>query len=567
MILFKPNGSLNVATDPSDLPETSDGTSIISEALTRCKNLRLDQKGKLTLRDGSSKLNASAIDTAIWFLIEQDGFRYTFAGSSIYQNESSIVSSLTSAQWSAIKYNQFNDTVQQIFALNGTDRKRINGTSVNEWGITPPTSVTTAASTGTGLTGDYNAKITYCRKVGSVVVSESNPSPAGTTRSLTNDSLLVSWTASSDSQVTHVRVYRTLADGLIYFHDQDVAIGTTSVDTATDDDSLGDELETDHDRPPLGQFVIGPTFDGTCFIIKDNNLFYCKPRQPEYWPEAFFVEIGPVHFPGKTAVIYNGQVYVLTKNDIHNVIGTGDGTFLPIPMRARTGAQGMFGAVSVPGYGIFHTGPDGVYLFSGGQDKNWTDPMFLPIFRGETVNGLPGVADMESAILFAYGKNLFFCYKSSGKDYPSNVLVLNLDNGRISYHVYNDGSDIQIRCMATDDTNKRILIGDSTGFVREIEDKDETTDSDTAISWESQSKDFTLQTRAHFPRWNKYDIDASSSTSCTGYLLLDGVVHATHTITGNRDTRRRLVKEGNGEKCGIRLSGSGPVSIYAVESE
>ena len=568
MIFFKPNGSLNIATDPSDLPESTDGNNITSDALTRFKNLRSDQKGVTKLRDGSSKLHVSAIDTAIWLLVEQGGNRYAFAGTSIYRNESSIASSLTNAQWSAIRYNQFNDTDQQIFALNGTDRKRINGTTVAEWGIAAPTVVpTVAVGVGTGLTGAYLAKYTYCRKVGSVVVSESNPSAASASQTLANQALRVTWTASSDTQVTHVRVYRTLTGGLIYNHDQDVAIGTTTVDTNTADSALGDPVEIDHDRPPLGSFVIGPTFDGMCFIIFNNFLYYCKARQPEYWPSASNIEIGPPQAPGRCAVIFNGQVFVLTKNEIVNIIGTGDGTFLPISMKARTGAQGIFGAYSVAGYGIFHTGQDGVYLFAGGQDKNFTDSAFAPIFRGETVQGLPGVSEMGTAWLHAYGKNLYFGYTSTGNSYPSNVLVLNIDTGKVVYHVYNDGSEIQIRCITTDETNSRIIVGDSTGFIRKIEDKTVTTDSGTAISWEAQSKDFTLQTRAHFPRWNKFDVDASSSTTCNGYLLLDGSVHQTHTITGNRNTVRRLIKEGNGERCALRLSGSGPVSIYAVESE
>lgn len=566
MIFWKPSGNLDIATDPSDLPQTADNNSIYSEALTRCKNLRTDQKGVLKLRDGSSKLNTSAINS-INLLIEQGGNRYAFGGTVIYRDETSIATGLTSAQWSAIKYNQFNDTTQQIFALNGTDRKRINGTTVAEWGITAPTAVATLTTSGTGLTGTYLVKYTYCRKVGSVVVSESNPSDASASQVLANQGLSITWTASSDSQVTHVRIYRTLNAGTSYFLDQDVAIGTVTVVSTTADGSLGSAVETDHDRPPLGSFVIGPMFDGTCFIIKDNLLYYCKPKQPEYWPALYFVEVGTPHFPGKTAVIYNGQVYTLTVNEIYNVIGTGNGTFLPVPMKARTGAQGIFGAVSVHGFGIFHTGPDGVYLFSNGEDRNYTDSMFSPIFRGETVNGIPGVSTMDTAWLLVYGKYLYFGYASSGNDYPANVLAVNLDTGRVAYYIYNDGSNVQIRCVAIDDTNKRIIVGDNTGYVRVIENKSVTTDSSTVVSWEAQSKDYTLQTRAHFPRWNKYDVDASSATTCTGYLLLDGVIHATHTITGNRNVRRRLVEEGNGERCGIRISGSGPVSIYAVESE
>src|SRR5207237_8416820 len=69
-----------------------------------------------------SKLNASAISTAIWWIEVQAGIRFTFAGTNIYSNESSIASGLTSAQWAAIQYNAFNDTNQNVFAFNGTDR-------------------------------------------------------------------------------------------------------------------------------------------------------------------------------------------------------------------------------------------------------------------------------------------------------------------------------------------------------------------------------------------------------------------------------------------------------------
>lgn len=566
-ILWKPNGTLDVATEPTDLPQSGDAKNQVSEALARCKNLRLDSRGRLSLRDGSTKLNASAIATAIWLVIVQGGTRYAFAGTAIYEDESSIATGLTSAQWSGMLYNQFNDTTQQVYALNGTDRKRIEGSTVYEWGIEPPSAAPTLGAASTGLTGDYLARITYCKKVGSVVVSESNPSPApSAAQTLSNQGLTVTWAASSDPQVTHVRVYRTLADGAIYFHDQDVAIGTTTVTTTTTDANLGTQLATDHDRPPLGSFVLGPTYDGTAFIIKDNLLYYCKPKQPEYWPTTYFIEVSPVQFPGKSLVFHNGQPYFLTTEEIYYIQGTGNGTFFPLPMRAKTGAQGHFGAVSVAGHGIFHTGPDGVYLFSG-TDKKITQAQFDPIFRGETKGGVPGVASMSTAVLHYYNGKLYFGYAASGESFPANWLVTDLETQRTTYFVYNDGSDVQIRCLATDQTNDRLIAGDNTGFVRTIENQSVTDDSGTAISWEARSKEFTLQTRAHFPRWNKYDIDASSAASCVANTYLDGSSIQSHTITGDRDTKRRLIVQDNGERCQFGISGSGPITIYAVEGQ
>jgi hypothetical protein len=624
-ILFSPSGSLDVSKDPSDLPESADQNNISSGAMVRCKNLRINQQGLAKTRDGSAKLNATAIASISWLEV-QAGVRYAFAGTSIYRDESSIASGLTNAQWAAIQYNAFNDTTQQVFALNGTDRKRIQGSNVYEWGIAAPTAAPTVRSGGgSGLTGEYNAKYTYVRKVGSVVVAESDPSPAAATSAvLSNGSLAIAPTQPTDAQVTHIRFYRTSANGLTYSYAGEVAANTTyafgycfswestedsgtgykfttsdathstentfpweerfldlsttftastysnpfdTFDSNITDGSLGNLVETDHDRPPLGSFVFGPAYDGTCFILKDNLLYYCKPKQPEYWPTLYFIEVGPPQFPLQTGVFHNGQPYVFSRIGLFYVQGTGNGTFFPLPMKSKTGAQSVRGAVSVDGKGIFHTGPDGIYLFASGADMKITEDSLEPLFRGETVQDMPGVADMTTAWLHVYRNHLYFGYRSAGTNYPTNVIVLNLETNRPAYFVYNDGSDVQIRAIANDDTNKRLLIGDNSGFVRVIESTSYTADSGTAIPWELQSKDYTLQTRKHFPRWAKYDVDASGAATCTGAYLLGGAVHQSHTITGSRDSRRRLIGTGNGNRAAIRISGTGPVTIYAVEAE
>jgi len=173
---------------------------------------------------------------------------------------------------------------------------------------------------------------------------------------------------------------------------------------------------------------------------------------------------------------------------------------------------------------------------------------------------------MSTSWLVAFRNNLYFGYQSSGS-YPANVLVMNLDTNKLAYFIYNDGSDVEIRTATVDETNNRLLIGDNTGFIRQVESTADTDDSGTAIPFEIQSKDFSLQTRAHFPRWLKYDVDASSATTCSGQLFLDGTSHHTHTVTGDRLTKRRLIGTGNGNKAAIRISGTGPATVYAAELE
>lgn len=566
-IIFKPNGTLNVSVDPASLEETIEDRSIYSEQMQRCKNLRLDQMGIIQTRFGSDKLHGAARLTPIWTLIEQGGTRYAFGGSTIYQNEStSVETGLASALWSAILYNAYNDTTQQVFCLNGTDRRRIEGSSTYKWGIAAPTSAPTlAAGAKTGLTGDYNAKYTYCRKSGATVVCESDPSPAGAASvTLSDDSLSVTWTASSDSQVTHVRVYRTAADGLIYYHDQDVAVGTVTVDTNTADSALGSEVATNHDRPPAGTFVAGPYYNGTCFIVKDNLLYYCLPKQPEYWPPTYYIEVSRPQDPGQCLIIYGGTPYYLTKQKIYTIQGTGHNSFFPYPTEALCGAQGPAGAIGVYGKGLYHVGPDGLYLYSMWGDKKVSQELFEPIFKGESVGGIPAAGNLGNAWLITFHDNLYFGFPGEDDTYPSNILVFNLTNDRVTYYDYST----EFSCVAVDYENDRLLAGSSDGYVWVLEVSWSTTDNDAVIAWEVETKDYTMQTRRHFPRYVKYDVDASDDgCTATGTVLLDGVSHQTHAITGNRLTKRRLVDTGNGRRESIRISGTGPVKIYAVEAE
>ena len=564
---WKPTGSLDVSTDPSSLPSTYDGNNEISGAMQRCKNLRLDENGVVKTRYGSSVLD-SGMQTNMHEIIEQAGYRYTFSSDRIYRDGLRIALELTDNKWSGILYNSFNASTQNIFALNGTDRKRIDGLNVNEWGITAPTNAPTIAiGLLTGLTGDYNAKYTYLRKEGSVVVCESDPSPAAAAAvTLANESLDITWIASSDTQVTHVRVYRTLADGLIYYYDQEIATGTLTVDSNTGDASMGSEVETDHDRPPLGSFVIGPNYNGTCFIIKDNLLYYCSPKQPEYWPTLNFIEVSQKQFPGKCAVFWNGQLYYFTKIGLHLIQGTGSTSFFPLKMSAATGAQSDRGAVSVNGKGIYHVGVDGIYLYSNQNDSKITQVVFEKIFNGITVNDVPGVdrTKLDLSWIDHFQGKIYFGYCGKTDTYPTNIIIFDYTTQKMSYYSY----PFPIRSIAEDKTNSLLLAGDNSGNVYNIEKIAENSDGPIEISWEIETKDFTLQTRKHFPRFTKYDVDASEVSGETkGTVYLDGEKLQEHTLSEARNTRRRLITTGNGDKVSIKIEGAGPVSIYAMEFE
>ena len=554
MTIFTPTGTLNISADATELPD---------DALTRSKNVSLDRPGIALTRPGSSR-STNKLESPANFQIEQGGDRYAFAGTGIYQNELNIKSGLTEADWSAYKYNAFNETTERVFALNGTDRKRISGTEVHEWGIDAPTSAPVlAVGSGTGLTGDYNAKYTYLRKDGATVVYESNPSAAASAATtLSNEDLSVTWTASSDPQVTHVRIYRTLPGGSVYFVDQDISVGTVQVDTSTTDASLGTEVATNHNRPPLGTVVAGPFYGGVSFILKDNLLYYSLSKQPEYWPTTNFIEIGPPQFPGKAIVEFGGQPYVLTEDRIWFIQGTGGGLFNPIPIASLAGASNQFGARSIDGDGIYHVGRDGVYRYSAGKDMKVTGGVFDPIFPsadkfGVKTNGMAAVVNISTTWLHQFENRLYFHWGNG------SVLVTNLDTKRTTYYEW----DERMTAPMTDKTNSRFYVGDASKYTRQVEDSSQTTDAGTGIDCEVESKEFTLPTHAHFPRWVKYDADISGASSPVGKLILDGAVHQSHTLSGNRKTRRRLVEVGNGERAGVRIGWTGDGAVYTAEFE
>ena len=543
--------------------------------------------------------------------------------------------------WSAVLYNPYNSTTEAIYAMNGSYRFRIEDDQVFDWGLDIPGTIPTiAAGASTGLTGDYNAKYTFCRKERNSVVCESNASIAGESDvTLANESFKIVASEPSDRQVNCIRFYRTAAGGSTYYLDttlnyvtgdyacchgweatggyisgweyrfttenttdhtedcftweivrtqyslNDTMIRATSpadniyeidgaytttptIDTTTADASLGTELHTDHDRPPSGSYVAGPTFNGTLFCIKDNKLYYSKTKQPEYWPTDYYVDVGSPQFPGKCVAFYNKAPFYLSKRNIYFIYGTSSSDFMPYRVAAKTGTQSKYGALGVEGYGIFHVGSDGLYLYSptsdyaSGKDDKVTGA-FDAIFRGTNTNGVVGVGDLSNSWLAYWNDKLYFGYPGGEDSYPRHILVFYLTTKRVGYHT----REQEIHAITVDHTNNRLLAADGDGFAWVIEDKTVTDDDGTAISWEVESKEFTLQTRRHFPRWCKYDVDAASATSASGEILLDDSSIQTHTLSGDRDTKRRLIATSNGKRMSVRMSGSGPVTIYAAEAE
>ena len=553
---WRPTGHLDIETDPSALPQQLDGRHVVSGAMVRCLNLRVDRPGQAATRYGSTRFTTQ-VTGDIHRIVEQGGFRYSFAGTRIYQDESSIATGLTDASWSASKYKTFTEAANNIFATNGTDKKRIQGSTVFEWGIDAPTVAPTLTPTGSGTT--YAVTYTYCRFSDGALVSESNPVSPVTTSAGT--AILVEWTASSDPQVTHVRVYRSLSGGGTTFLADTVAIGTTQT-TLTVSDSVGAAAPDDHDRLPDNVVALSEkASNGYVFAFVGNLLYFCKPQQPDYWPLTFFVECGTPQFPGRAIVEWQGQIYAITSQEIYQIQGTGFDSFYPIELKAKTGCLSELTAEPVAGQGIFHMAQDGVYRWNGASDDRVSDSRFGAIWRGETVEATPGInkSNVSNSWIHSHEDKLYIGYPTD--EYPDNVLVARMDDERTVHFQYS----IAFRTIATDFENDRLIVGDTDGYLWVIEVATATDDNGVDISWDTECKDFGDQLRKYFPRYAKYDVEITSGTA-TGRIEMEGVTKQTHALV-SRKTRKRLINTCEGDRLSFGVSGTGVSIVRMVEVE
>ncbi len=160
-----------------------------------------------------------------------------------------------------------------------------NGTSVRLAGVDPPTTAPTLAAGAAGsLTGDYYGKVTFVNADG----VESNPSPASA--KVTVSSRKINWTIPTGPQGTAKRrLYRTKANGLVYYFVKEIEDNTTTTfEDATTDDKLVTMMEDDNNVPP----------DATIMWVHNDVMFYVSATDPR---QLWFSKPGrPEHVPNIT---------------------------------------------------------------------------------------------------------------------------------------------------------------------------------------------------------------------------------------------------------------------------
>jgi len=546
---------VNLRRDPSNLRD---------EDVARAINADLHTKvGTAMLRKGRSRLYS--VDGSVRGLARFGTDRYALAGTALYKNGSSLVTGLHSDRRNTLlAMRPLSDPTTWVFIADQTTMQKEASDTVVGWGITAPTSAPTlAAGAASSLSGVYKVKYTYARQSGDTVYHESNPSDASNTLTVTSTDISVTGlTDSTDPQVTHKRLYRTVNSGSTYLFHGWVIAGTPTSTMGLADSALGAALEEDNDPPP----------DSFWATAHQEHVFFLDPRNPSYlwWSKRYrpesvpsdnYLDIGTADNPLNGLVSMVGLLGVFTPKTKYRILGNATSGFVHQEALSSRGTPAPRAAL-VTEQGCFFPARDGLFLTNFVQADQELSQLIAPIFEGVIVNDyLPINWNAASAMTLGYWKQrLYFAYPSEGSTDNDMVAVYSFHTQQWYFY--------QMRCSAflDEESTGLFLSGTDGGDILSMETGAD--DDGNSISYTFRPATRFLQVPFNKKAFTYLRIDASvSSGTLVGRLYVDGVVVKVLELTGSETRRLQRLSGVQGYEWYVELTyvGTGTVEVFGVE--
>jgi hypothetical protein len=522
--------------------------------------------GVLVVRAGRTAQFASALAGAIRRLARVNSVRYQVAGQALFRNQVSILTALhPNLMTTLLPFRPLNDTTLWTFIADDALMRKDDGTNLRTWGIAAPTTAPSVVAGAAGsLTGTYSVKYTYVRKVGSSVAHESNPSPVSGDVTLSSQALSVSSLVdSTDPQVTHKRIYRTLAGGTTWLYDQEVAQGTLTATSSQADTALGTAVETDNDPPPEASWAA--EFGGTVLLCRDADnphyLWYTKRFRPESVPTGNFLEIGNPDDPLQCAIPLAGLVGVFSRLTKYRVTGNATSGFVAEQALSRRGTPAPLAAIATE-QGIAFVARDGIFLTNLIAADQELSAKIAGLFFGEDINGISRInwaaAETMSAAMW---KGRLYMALPTGSNTSPDLLAVYSSQTR-NWYFY----DHACRSLAVEEDLDDLVAGFADGITYILEDG--ASDAGTGISLDAETKDYfgqSLDTRKLFIFF-RVDTDVLSGT-LTADFYVDGALKRSVSITGTRTKRLLPLPEatmGYSWRVRFRYTGTERAKVYGA---
>lgn len=547
---------VNLRRDRLSLADAEVAKSINADFHTR--------PGTILLRHGRSLLSSTELGGAVRLLARLNDHRYALAGTTLYRNFSSALTGLSGNLAQLAAYRPLNDTDTWVFIADQTLMRKDRGTQIRTWGLTAPGSAATLADGGAGsLIGNYSVKYTYVRKVGSAIAHESNPSPVSNTLAITSRQISVTGlTDSSDAQVTHKRLYRTVDTGSTWLFDSEIAQGTTTATLTLADTALGTAVETDNNAPPACGWV--SEFQGHFFLLRDASnphyLWYSKRFRPESVPTTQYLEVGNPTDPLQSAVPLVGLLGVFTRLTKYRVFGNATSGFTYVEALSHRGTPAPQ-AVLATDTGALFVARDGLFLTNFLQADTLLSAAIEPLFTNETVNDFAPIDwnRADEIALTAWKQRYYLSYPST-----SGATLLAVYSRETQHWYFYDHA---LRSLYNEEATDLLLGGTAGGQVVSLETPGGDLGAGVALTVELADRaGGQPYARKRFD-WVRADVDAKGGT-VTLELLIDGVVRATKSLTGSR--RRQLMRVPEGVmgyvwRAKLSYTGTERVEIHGVQ--
>lgn len=427
-----------------------------------------------------------------------------------------------------------------LFYLDaGTLKKTINGVTANV-GQTRLAKPTTALN-GIGLlTGTFSYVLTTTRSVGGFE-DESGPSAVSTPLVATNNKILVTRPAITDTNVTYWNIYRLDNSSAEYQFVAQVAAATATYDDNTITADLDTALTTWYtseqnnqimwDKPLTAlEGLIYEPYAGMLFAWIGSTLYWSEPGYPDAWPGFY-----SMNFPSTimNVIPFAGTLGVLTEKGPFRVDGSHPE--LLQPSTTLSNEPCLSTSIGKSGNGILFISDSGIALFNLFTVKVLTDQNFTEKWFLANVT-LPTALVIEN----------------DGKVYLFHSTGTIRGDFRVNPPIW-DELDIIATAVHKRPDDGNLYYVDATGIQR-LEG-----DAANPLTWTWRSGDFLADT----PKEKEFvNVECIGSGTITMNLYVDGALTSTKALSFSMDRDRMLAfPEGtSGRAAQIELTGTGSVN-------
>lgn len=282
----------------------------------------------------------------------------TAYGSSFYEHNS-FASTLTYMHGvsgtNSLNGGMFTDFQNALYySMPGRGPVVYNGNIWYNLGVAAPAGAPGSTQAAGSMNGTYRYAYTYIdTTLTDGQPTESNPSPE-LVITLANQQPTLTFVPSTNPRISHIRIYRSLANGATLLFLKDIPnVPSDSIATTTDADGPVADLSPEYDNVPPPAYHLAAFYKGYMFLAKGNSLWWSKPLQFDSWP--FFNET-TVNFSGSdeiTALIPFQDSLLIFGNRSLSVLVGDSGQWQIQPLSVNLGTFSPRTVVQVEGALIF----------------------------------------------------------------------------------------------------------------------------------------------------------------------------------------------------------------------